>query len=59
MTLEQVAKQVGISKPYYWKIETGKSDLSYSMAVKIARVFNKNPDDIFLKDELTRSEQTA
>ncbi|WP_197072019.1 helix-turn-helix transcriptional regulator [Geobacillus kaustophilus] len=57
MTLQEVADKVGISKPYYWQIEQGKRGLSYEMAVKIARVFNKRPDDIFLVGELTYEEQ--
>lgn len=57
MTLQDVADKVGISKPYYWQIEQGKRGLSYEMAVKIAGVFNKKPDDIFLLSELTYEEQ--
>ncbi|MED0662229.1 XRE family transcriptional regulator [Geobacillus thermodenitrificans] len=57
MTLQDMADKVGISKPYYWQIEQGKRGLSYEMAVKIARVFNKKPDDIFLIGELTYEEQ--
>lgn len=59
MTLQQVADRIGVSKPYYWKIEKGQSRLSYDLAVKIASVFNMKPDDIFLQHELTTSEQTA
>ncbi|WP_307341664.1 helix-turn-helix domain-containing protein [Caldalkalibacillus uzonensis] len=57
LTLQEVADQIGVSKPYYWQIEQGKRGLSYEMAVKIASVFNKNPDDIFLQNELTYEEQ--
>ncbi|WP_374701263.1 hypothetical protein [Thalassobacillus sp. C254] len=38
-------------------MENGERGLSYDLAVKIAAVFNKNPDDIFLESELTCSEQ--
>jgi len=58
MTYKQVADEVGITKEYYWQIENGKRRLSYDLAVKIARVFGKTPDDIFLADELTKEEQT-
>jgi putative transcriptional regulator len=57
MTLQQVADEVRVSKPYYYMIESGKRGLSYDLAVKIASVFNKNPDDIFLPNELTKEEQ--
>jgi putative transcriptional regulator len=58
-TLQQVADKIGVSKPYYWQIENGKRGLSYDLAVKISAVFESNPDDIFLKEELTKSEQPA
>jgi putative transcriptional regulator len=59
MTLQQVADAIGVSKPYYHMIENGKRGLSYELALKISSVFNKNPDDIFLPDELTKEEQTT
>lgn len=58
MTLQQVADQIGVSKPYYWQIENGERGLSYELAIKISSVFNSKPDDIFLTDELTKGEQT-
>jgi len=59
MTYQQVADGVGITKEYYWQIENGKRNLSYELAVRIATVFGKTPDDIFLTDELTHEEHTA
>lgn len=56
-THQEVADAVGVSKPYYWQIENGKRGLSYDLAVRIASVFGKKPDEIFLLDELTKSEQ--
>lgn len=53
LTYQQVADEAGISKEHYWFIENGKRGLTYDMAVRIAKVFNKNPDDIFLNEELT------
>lgn len=55
-TFQQVANEVGISKEYYWQIENGRRRLYYDLAVKIANVFNKKPDDLFLLDELTNEE---
>ena len=59
LTMEKVADEIGITKSYYSMIENGKRGLSYPMAVKIAQVFGKEPDDIFLHSELTKSEQIS
>lgn len=56
-THQEVADAIGVTKPYYWQIENGKRGLYYELAVKIACVFKKTPDEIFLPDELTKSEQ--
>ncbi|EAE9966605.1 XRE family transcriptional regulator, partial [Listeria monocytogenes] len=49
LTYGDVATKVGISKEYYWMIENGERDgYTYNTAKKIASVFDKNPDDIFL-----------
>lgn len=48
LTYQQVADEAGISKEHYWFIENGKRGLTYEMAVRIAKVFKKNPDEIFL-----------
>jgi len=58
LTCKQVADLVGISKEYYWMIENGKRRLTYDLAVKIAKVFDTSPDDIFLDSKLTISEQS-
>jgi len=47
MSYEAVAKNVGICKAYYWQIENGNRRVYYDLALKIAKVFNKKPDDIF------------
>lgn len=47
MSYEAVAKRVGICKAYYWQIENGNRRLYYDLALKIAKVFKKKPDDIF------------
>lgn len=59
LTMEKVADEIGITKSYYSMIENGKRGLSYPMAVKIAQVFGKEPDDIFLQSELTKAEQLS
>ncbi|MBQ9834262.1 MAG: helix-turn-helix transcriptional regulator [Bacilli bacterium] len=47
LTIEKMAKLVNISYTYYWQIENNKRNLYYSMAIKISKVFNLKPDDIF------------
>lgn len=56
-TMEQMSKKIGISKSYYSMLEKGERNLSYDLAVKIASVFNKKPDDIFLQSKSTDSKQ--
>lgn len=56
-TYQEMANKVGISKEYYWMIENGKRRLNnYELAVKIAAVFGKSPDSLFLNKDLTTSE---
>ncbi|MBQ4583368.1 MAG: helix-turn-helix transcriptional regulator [Bacilli bacterium] len=47
LTVEKMAKLVGISYTYYWQIENGKRNLYYYLAIKIANVFKLKPDDLF------------
>ena len=47
-TIYDMAKMVGISYSHYSLIENKKRNLTYDLAIKIASVFNKKPDDIFL-----------
>ena len=49
-THQQKADFLNISKPFYWQIETEKRSFKYSMAVKIAAIFNMKPDEIFYDD---------
>ena len=49
-THQQMADVLNISKPFYWQIETEKRSFKYSMAVKIAAIFNLKPDEIFYDD---------
>lgn len=54
LTCKAVAEKVGITKEYYWMIENGgRKGFSYSLAKKIATVFNVKPDDIFFNEDLT------
>lgn len=48
-TIYDMAKLLDISYSHYSLIENMKRNLTYDLAIKIAKVFNKKPDDIFLK----------
>lgn len=43
----QMADLVGISKPFYWQIENNQRRMTYDLAIRIAKVFDLKPDDIF------------
>lgn len=58
-TQEHMGKIIGITKVGYWKIEKGETPLSYDRAVKLASIFGMKPDDIFLSDELTKTEHIS
>ncbi len=49
-TIEEMSLMLGISKSYYSQIENGRRNLYYKLAVKIARIFDLKPDDIFYID---------
>lgn len=49
LTIYQMASMLGISPSYYSQIENKKRRLYYEIAIKIATIFNKKPDDIFLE----------
>ncbi len=50
LTCEDMANILGISKTYYFQLENQRRRLYYHLAVRIARIFNKRPDDIFYDD---------
>ena len=44
---KDMAGMLGISQSFYSQIEHKSRTLTYKMAVKIANIFGKKPDDIF------------
>ena len=54
-THQDMANLLNISKSFYWQIENNKRTLTYKMAIKIASIFNKMPDDIFNEDFKNRN----
>lgn len=49
-TSRDMAAMLKISKPFYSQIENGRRRLSYDMAIKISKIFNMTPDEIFYED---------
>lgn len=49
LTIYDMAKILNISASYYSLIENNKRKISYVLAIKIAKCFNKTPDQLFLK----------
>lgn len=47
ITQDELAKAVGSNQPTINRIETGKSGLKLCVAMKIAKYFDKNIEDIF------------
>lgn len=46
-TVVEMANKVGISPAHYCLIENKKRNMYYNMAIKIAKVFNLKPDELF------------
>lgn len=49
ISIKQMAEYLNISYAYYWQIENNKRQLYYSLAIKIAKIFDLKPDQIFYK----------
>lgn len=49
-TIAKIAKLIDLSPTYYWQLENKQRRLYYEIAVKIAKVFNLKPDEIFYDD---------
>jgi putative transcriptional regulator len=49
-SLADMASILGISKSFYFHIENKKRRLSYEMALKIAKIFDLKPDELFFDD---------
>ncbi len=47
-TIYEMAKKLNISYSHYSLIENKKRNLTYDMAIKIAKIFEMTPDELFL-----------
>ena len=48
-TYQRMADILAMSKSQYYQIENGNRKLYYDTAIKIAKIFDLKPDDIFFK----------
>ncbi|HDN82733.1 MAG TPA: transcriptional regulator [Candidatus Altiarchaeales archaeon] len=51
LTQEELAKKVGVTRQTIIFLEQGKYNPSLKLAYKIAKIFNKRIEDIFIFDE--------
>lgn len=51
LTIYDMAEKLNISYVQYYYIENKKRILYYDMAIKIARIFNMKPDQIFYTEK--------
>ncbi len=50
LNLEDIARELNVSKAYVSMIETGKRSLDYEMAIQMAKIFDIRPDELFFDD---------
>ena len=53
LTQKDIAELLDITRGYYGHIETGKRDPNLKLALKIANLFGKKVEDIFLTSNET------
>jgi putative transcriptional regulator len=52
MTQQQMATAIGIERQAYMRMESGKATIPVELAIKIANLFNRKVEDIFLPEEV-------
>ncbi|MDL2218226.1 helix-turn-helix domain-containing protein [Christensenellaceae bacterium OttesenSCG-928-M15] len=45
-----MARLLKISKSYYWQLENNQRRLYYDLALRIAKIFDMKPDEIFYEE---------
>ena len=56
-TNKMMAEKLGISKTFYFQLETGSRKLTYDMATKIADIFKVKPDTLFYDDYIAQKKK--
>lgn len=60
LTQKQMAEKLGVSESYYCQLENGKRRMSLQIALDIAAILRKTPNDIFLPSNFAeRQEQNV
>jgi len=54
LTQVEIAKRLGISDSFYSQLENGKRRLSLKMALDIAAILKKTPNELFLPCDLAK-----
>ena len=54
LTQREMADKLGISESYYCQLENEKRRMSLRMALDIAAILKKTPNDIFLPDDFAK-----
>jgi len=54
MTQKEMAGGMGISESFYCQLEGGKRKLTVDHAFRIAEIFDKSLDDIFLNNNMAK-----
>ncbi len=57
LTQAEMGKLLGISESGYCLIENRKRRLTFEMAVKIATILKKNPNDIFMPENFAKRQE--
>lgn len=50
LSCSEMAKKLGLCTSFYWQLENKKRRLYYGTAKEIAKIFKKQPDEIFYED---------
>ncbi|TNK96732.1 helix-turn-helix domain-containing protein [Fructilactobacillus sanfranciscensis] len=50
-TMEEMGKALGVSKVAYWKIEHGKTKVSFEASQQISEILNIDKDSLFLQNK--------
>lgn len=53
-SIKDMAEILSISKPFYSQLENQSRKLSYDMAIRIADIFHKKPDQVFFEDHIQK-----
>lgn len=59
LTQLEIAKKLGISDSFYSQIENGKRRLSLKIALDIAAILKKTPNDLFLSSDMADCQATG